>query len=324
MSKIYEALLRAELERTVSTGERTPEAAAAHAVQSLLSPDAPPDMAELTPAESDPLGPTYSESPTSDETLGQMLAAVDFSEVPRRSWDPQLAYMPALQERGQHVEQFRSLRSHILEARDANPLKSVVISSGLPGEGKSFIALNLALSFSRHKANRVLLIDGDMRRSSLHKMLGAQRDFGLTDFLAGSKTITEVMQRCDPAGRNGQLHPGLSALTFIAGGREADNAGDLAAHPRFAELITTAGTWFDWIFVDSSPANLVSDAVSLARACNGVLLVAREATTRFKTAQLAQTQFKTTPVLGFVLNAVSKLPVKGDYYGGYDAYKPEA
>ena len=71
-------------------------------------------------------------------------------------------------------------------------------------------------------------------------------------------------------------------------------------------------------------AETLADAVSLARACNGVILVARDGTTRFKTAQLAQTQFKSTPILGFVLNAVQKLPQKGDYYGGYDAYTPEA
>lgn len=320
MSKIYEALLRAELERTVAGGEPThASVAAARATETLLNPE----PAEFVPTETDPLGPSYTDvTSTSNETLGQMLAPVDFSEVPRRPWSPQLVYMPALGDRGQHVEQFRSLRSHIFEARDAAPLKTLVISSGLPGEGKSFVTLNTALSFSRHKSNRVLLIDGDMRRSSLHKLLGTTRDPGLSDFLAGNKTLLEVMQRCETTPRS-TMPPGLTSLTFIAGGREAENAGDLAAHPRFEELIATASTWFDWIFIDSPPVNLVSDAVSLARSCHGVLLVAREGTTRFKTAQNAQAQFKTTPVLGFVLNAVSKLPVKGDYYGGYDAYKPE-
>ncbi|HLI77968.1 MAG TPA: CpsD/CapB family tyrosine-protein kinase [Acidobacteriaceae bacterium] len=321
MSKIYEALLRAELERTVATGENTTESAAARAVQNLLNPDVQPPSGP----DADPLGPVYVESASpSDAALGQMLEPVDFSAIPKRPWAPEAPYLPALQDRGPHVEQFRSLRSHILEARDATPLKSLVVSSGLPGEGKSFVTLNLALSFSRHKTNRVLLIDGDMRRCSLHRLLGTTKEPGLSDFLAGEKSLLEVMQRCDPANRSVPLHPGLSSLSFIPGGRNADNAGDLAAHPRFAELIATAGSWFDWIFVDSSPANLVSDAVSLARACNGVLLVAREGVTKFKTAQLAQTQFKTVPILGFVLNAVPKLPVKGDYYGGYDAYKTEA
>ena len=300
------------------------EATAAHAVQNLLNPDLP----ETVPAsEADPLGPSYIEARTSDESLGQLLAPVDFSEVQRLPWAPANPYLPALEERGAHVEQFRSLRSHIFEARDATPLKSIVVSSGLPGEGKSFVTLNLALSFSRHKANRVLLIDGDMRRSSLHKVLGTSRGPGLSDYLSGSKTLLEVMQRCETEGRHTPIHPGLAALTFIPGGREAENAGDLASHPRFEELIATAGTWFDWIFVDSSPVNLVADAVSLARACNRVILVVREGTTKFKTAQQAQAQFKSAPILGIVLNAVSKLPIRGDYYGGYgsyDSYKTEA
>ena len=320
MSKIYEALLRAELERTVTRGDKAPEAAAARAVQTLLSPEMP----DLLVTEQDPLGPTYVEpAPTSNEDLGDMLAPVDFSTVPKRPWAPLMPYLPALEERGPHVEQFRSLRSHILEARDAAPIKSLLVSSGLPGEGKSFVTLNLALSFSRHKSNRVLLIDGDMRRSSLHKLLGSSREPGLSDFLSGDRSLLEVMQRCETQNQP-HMHPGLAALTFIPGGRDAENAGDLAAHPRFPELIATADSWFDWIFIDSSPVNLVSDAVSLARACNGVLLVAREGVTRFQTAQQAQAQFKSTPILGVVLNAVPKLPVKGDYYGGYDAYKTEA
>ena len=321
MSKIYEALLRAELERTVSHEDKSPEAAANRAMHNLLHPEIP----ESLPADQDPLGPTYVEpSPTSDEALGQMLEPIDFSSIAKFAWAPAIPYLPALEERGPSIEQFRSLRSHILEARDAAPLKSVIISSGLPGEGKSFVTLNLALSFSRHKSNRVLLIDGDMRRSSLHKLLGAKSDPGLSDYLSGEKSMLEVMQRCDTEHRHAPLHAGLTALTFIPGGRVADNAGDLAAHPRFAELIATASSWFDWIFVDSSPVNLVSDAVSLARACDGVVLVARGGSTKFKTAQQAQAQFKATPVIGVVLNAVPKLPVKGDYYGGYDTYKSEA
>jgi protein-tyrosine kinase len=322
MSKIYEALLRAELERTVSHGEKTPEAAAARAVQTLLNPEIP----EVLPLDQDPLGPTYVE-PTpepSNEAIGEMLEPVDFSSIGKFPWQPLMPYLPALEDRGPNVEQFRSLRSHIFEVRDARPLKSVVVSSGLPGEGKSFITANLALTFSRHKANRVLLVDGDMRRSSLHKLLGTKREPGLSDYLAGEKSLLEVMQRCDTTNRATPVHQGIASLTFIPGGRDAENAGDLAAHPRFAELISTAGSWFDWIFVDSSPVNLVADAATLSRSCNGVLLVAREGNTKFKTAQQAQAQFKTTPVLGFVLNAVPKLPVKGDYYGGYDAYKTEA
>jgi capsular exopolysaccharide synthesis family protein len=317
MSKIYEALLRAELERTAGTGSSSADSANTFTVQNILTPSS--QVLAAPEEDEDPLGPLYTEDMAEPASS---FAAPDFSTAVSHPWLPLPGALPALEERGPQLEQFRSLRSHILEARDTAVLKSVVISSGLPGEGKSFVALNLALSFSRHKSNRVLLIDGDMRRSSLHRALGTSREPGLTDFLSGEKSLAEVMQRCTTSGRT--IHPGLASLSFIPGGRDTDNAGDLAASPKFAELIASATAYFDWVFVDSSPANLVSDAVSLARACNGVLLVARDGVTKFKTAQEAQAQFKSVNVLGVVLNAVQKLPAKADYYGTYDSYKREA
>jgi protein-tyrosine kinase len=202
-------------------------------------------------------------------------------------------------------------------------MRSILVSSGLPSEGKSFVALNLALSFALHKGNRVLLIDGDMRRSSLHKLLGTPREPGLTEYLSGQAELMQVLQRPQvPTGS--QMPAGLTSLCFIAGGRDADKAGDLAANARFPELIARVSATFDWIVVDSSPANLVSDAISLSHACDGVLLVAREGVTKYKTAQQAQAQFKSTAVLGFVLNAVHKLPAKSDYYSSYENDRAES
>ncbi len=105
------------------------------------------------------------EAPASRETL-------DLESVPRRTWTPSYERLPALQDRGGAVEQFRSLRSRIFELRDISPLKSILVTSGLPQEGKSFIATNLAISLARHKNSKVLLIDGDMRRYTLHQLLG--------------------------------------------------------------------------------------------------------------------------------------------------------
>ena len=110
-----------------------------------------------------------------------------------------------------------------------------------------------------------------------------------------------------------QLH-----LTFIAGGNGGDKAADLSGSPRFGELIRLAAPHFDWIIVDSSPVLPVSDAVNLARWCDGVLLVARGGVTKFPTAQRAQSELKASNVLGFVLNAVQETPEVGGYYG-YDA-----
>jgi protein-tyrosine kinase len=203
--------------------------------------------------------------------------------------------------------------------RDISPLKTIMVTSGLPQEGKSFISTNLAMSLARHKSSKVLLIDGDMRRYTLHQLLGCESHPGLADYLAGKSTLIEAMQRPEPFEA---MTPGIAAivqnLTFIAGGNGGDKAADLSGSPRFAELIREASPHFDWIIVDSSPVLPVSDAVNLARSCDGVLLVARGGVTKFPVAQRAQSELKASNVLGFVLNAVLEAP-KVDTYYGYDA-----
>lgn len=239
--------------------------------------------------------------------------------VPSRTWKPVLSVLPALLEQGAAVEQFRSLRSRLQEFRELNTLKTVMISSGVPQEGKTFIAANLAISLARHDASRVLLIDGDMRRASLYKMLGCPNGPGLTEFLSGRATLNEVMQRAqldDPAA---PVPNGLQSLTFIGGGDEPEHAADLSGNDRFPELIAAAAPLFDWIIVDSSPVNLVADGVNLSRACDGVVLVARGGVTKLEVAQRALSELKAAKMLGVVLNAVVDPPVADGYYG-YDGY----
>ncbi len=210
------------------------------------------------------------------------------------------------------------------ELRDIKPLRSVLISSGVPQEGKSFVAANLAISLARNRNNKVLLVDGDMRRYTLHKLLGCDPHPGLADYLAGRADLTDVMQRCSPSASGTQTaFPGLANLTLIPGGDGGDRASDLSASPRFAELLRDAGPVFDWIIVDSSPVLPVSDAVNLSRATDGVLLVTRSGVTDFTTAQKAQTQLKAANLLGVVLNAVTKVPQSAAYYG-YDGRREEA
>jgi capsular exopolysaccharide synthesis family protein len=246
---------------------------------------------------------------------------LDLASVTRTVWAPSLEQLPALLDRGAAVEQFRSLRSRIHELRDIKPLKSILVSSGMPQEGKSFVAANLAISLARHKNSKVLLIDGDMRRYTLHQLLGCEPHPGLADYLAGKVTATEVMQRAADATEGGKAgHTALANLTFIPGGNGGDRAADLSGNPRFAELLRMAAPYFDWIIVDSSPVLPVSDGVNLARACDGVLLVARSGVTKYPVAQRAQSELKAANVLGFVLNATTDAPQVGTYYG-YDSEK---
>ncbi len=330
MSKIYEALLRAEQERATGTATQTLEAPEPLAPEPLAPNSFAPEPAAprsrfadatalATPPDVLPEAPApQTQAPAPNPSR------FDPAKIAIRNWDPMLAQLPALEERGKAVEQFRSLRSRMFEFRDLNTLKSIIVCSGLPKEGKSFVTVNLAISFARHLANRVLLIDGDMRRSTLHKLLGAPGNIGLSEYLAGTASLADILQRPDPT--HGRDFPqGLASLTFIAAGAESDKAADLSGNRRFDELIAQLSPFFDWIIVDSSPVNLVADGVNLARACDGVLLVARAGVTRYQSAQRALAELKASTMLGFVLNAVEKTSHTGNYYGyeDYDGNKTE-
>ena len=334
MSKIYEALRQAELDRAKpganqpDSGTSTPTTSQA-VLDEALAPEYSNGARAFVPI--DPVA-----KPFNNLTLASALAdkervdegiadsaidssSIDFAKIPQCTWQPLVHLLPALDERGSSVEQFRSLRSRMQEFRDLNSLKSILVSSGLPQEGKSFIAVNLAISFARHKAGRVLLIDGDMRRATQHKLLGCSQGPGLTEYLAGEASIVEVMQRPRPDEPAHRLPAGLASLTFIPSGTEHDKAADLSGNHRFDRLMAAVAPHFDWIVVDSSPVNLVSDGVNLARACDAVLLVARGGVTKYEVAQRALGELKASKVLGFVLNAVKNPPVSGGYYG-YDGY----
>jgi len=293
MSKIYEALSRAENDLTGST-------------ETMAKMMAPMRIASNAQTNTIPL-------PTS----GTFDHKFDFEQVREASWSPNLQALPAVSDRGGALEQFRGLRSHLQEFRDQKHIKTLLVSSGLPQEGKSFVSANLAVSFARHRSTKVLLIDGDMRRSSLRQILGASATPGLSEYLSGEAELLDVMQRAKQVDAQVPLPGGLSSLAFIPAGADVHNAAELSSSPRFAELLAHASSVFDWIIVDSSPVNLVSDGVNLARHCDAALLVARGGVTKYETAQRAVKELKASTILGFVLNAVSDHKSPARYYG-YD------
>ena len=314
MSRIYEALQKAESERKLERHEREPrtpvdEMDPMQATAAVVDFETPLSFVEERIA-----GIDAAPAPLS-------MGGLNVSAIPRHAWNLAAAHLPALLERGPAIEQFRSLRSRIYEARDIRPVKSILVTSGLPQEGKSFVSTNLALGLARHKNSKVLLIDGDMRRYTVHELLGTESHPGLADYLAGKATAEEIMQRAEETeDPNAGARAVVQNLTFIPGGNGGDKAADLSGNARFGELLRTVSPYFDWIIIDSSPVLPVSDAVNLARSCDGVLLVARSGVTKYPVAQRAASELRASNILGFVLNAVHEAPQVGSYYG-YNASK---
>jgi capsular exopolysaccharide synthesis family protein len=292
MSRIYDALQRANIERKDGQGMDT---------TGFAEPSAVPGA----------------------EAMPSIKAEVIIENIGLHSWKPSMAFLPTLGDRGEHIEQFRGLRSQVYQLRDQAPLKTILISSGVPAEGKTFVAANLAISLARNKNNNVLLIDGDLRSPSLHAILGAPKVPGLTEYLAGTAEPTVIMQRNqNPHIIEAGLMRSIPNFTFIPAGAGGDNSSELVANHRIEELIAILSPHFDWILIDSPPVLAVADAIDMARAADAVLLVARGASTPFEVAQRAQASFSNSRILGFVLNAVKDVPPNSSYsyyYGKQEA-----
>jgi len=241
--------------------------------------------------------------------------------IAQHPWRPFAPSFPTFARQGPVLEQFRGLRSHIFRAGKEKPLKSILISSGLPSEGKSFVALNLAITMARHKDNKVLLIDGDLRRPALHALLGAPNECGLSDYLTGSASIHAAMQKCSGgAAIDAAGGVDLANITLIPAGLPRETSSELIANQKVKELLLTVSDAFNWILIDSPPVLVFADAVDLSRAADAVLLVVRGAQTTFDTAKQAQKSFGDSRILGVVLNDVKDPPRRGSYYGYGEYY----
>jgi capsular exopolysaccharide synthesis family protein len=200
-------------------------------------------------------------------------------------------------------EQFRTLRSNLLQLRDTQALKTVLVTSALPQEGKTFIALNLAHAVVRQRETRALLIDADLRYPRLHLSLGAPASPGLSEYLRGAAQESALLQRGP-----------LENLFFLPGGATVPNAAELLVNGRLKRLLEWLSPAFDWIILDSPPAIPVSDARLLADHCDGVLMVVSAGMTPFDLAQKVRQQFRDKRLLGVVLNRAKWGSTYGSYY----------
>jgi len=200
------------------------------------------------------------------------------------------------------VEHYRRLRTKIIQEREVQDFRSLVVTSALPQEGKSVTVMNLALSFSMLPDFRVLIVDGDMRRGTLGTWLGVENDLpGLSNLIDGSARVDDVIRHAD----NVPMHFVLSGNSQTADLHSAQ----LKTH--FQEMTAR----YDLVLVDSPPVNLISDVQLIAGSCDAVLVVARAFTTTRPSLQKALQDLSPFRVLGTVLNAGEEGDSK--YYGYY-------
>lgn len=193
-------------------------------------------------------------------------------------------------------EAYRAARTNIGFVLPEEGCKCIALSSPSPSEGKTTNCLNLAITFGMTGA-KVLIVDVDLRRPRIHKLLSLKQKPGVTNILGGFCQIKE--------GIKNTLYKNVDAITS---GDIPPNPAELLASNRMEQLISVLKEYYDYIFFDCPPINVVTDATVMSKYMNGVILVVRQGVTTLDTTSRAveSLTFAGAKILGFLFNDVGK------------------
>jgi capsular exopolysaccharide synthesis family protein len=207
-------------------------------------------------------------------------------------------------------EAVRTVRTSVLMSSLDELHKVVVITSSVPEEGKTTLSFNLACALGQVK--KVLLVDGDLRRPKIGKLVGRDRKQpGLADLVAGQAQVSQCVFFDDRAG-----------IHILPAGTVPPNPLELLSSKRFADVLTRLKEAFDIVIIDSAPLQLVSDAQVLSQFASSVIYVVKADATPYQVAQngIKKLRRVDAPLLGVVLNQLD-LEKAEKYYGEYSGYK---
>jgi len=214
------------------------------------------------------------------------------------------------QPRSVYAERFRRLKTNLVH-HYGDDAKVIVVTSGIPGEGKSTVSMNLALAFATEESPRTLLIDGDLRRPSIGPKLNPPPQLGLTEVLDKRATLVHAILQLS----NAPLH-------VLPAGSKAGDPHQFLTSPEVKDLFLELRERYDRIIVDTPPIIPFTDADSLGALSDGVILVARAGTTPKSAYAQEVAAVTSTKILGTVLNSSSGglaggKPYYDDYYHSY-------
>lgn len=209
------------------------------------------------------------------------------------------------------TEALRSLRTSLHFARLESKNNILMISGSSPEAGKTFISANLAAVIAQ-AGQRVLLIDGDMRKGALHKVIGGAAENGLSDLISGQVDLDTVTRPV----------PGVENLRFIARGKVPPNPAELLMNAKFTALLEKLKPLYDLVLIDTPPILAVTDAAVIGHQAGTSLLVVRFGLNQAREIALAKQRFEQNGVelKGAIFNAVEKRSA-GYYSYGYYEYK---
>ncbi|MEW6184392.1 MAG: polysaccharide biosynthesis tyrosine autokinase [Thermodesulfobacteriota bacterium] len=242
-----------------------------------------------------------------DEEINRLRPSKQVISLPSRQFD--VPSFPLFQTGSLAAEQFRKLRTFLIKKQ---PLKTIMVTSALQSEGKTFISANLAMGIAFDLQLHALLVDCDLRNPSLGSHFGLAEGKGLSDFLLGRETIPNLLTRTK-----------LDKLNLIPGGKIPDNPAELIGSKKMENMVEEFKNRYDdrFIILDTTPILATSEPEILAKVVDGIILVVRAGFTPRETVQQAINLIGKEKLLGIILNQVEfKSPGLFKKYFGSNGY----
>ena len=308
MSRIQDILKKAERDGSV------------HRTRALASPKpaewAPPEPVEWASpervewtADAPSAGPAVAERPRVEMPAMPPLPIPDTPAMPLSAGlDPLLVAARAPQSIA--AEQYRSIRTRVKSAERGRAMRTIIVTSPNKGDGKSLTAANLALTMAQEFQQRVLLVDADLRRPSLHHLFGIPESAGLSDILMGGATLEETLITVPD-----------TRLTILPSGMTPSHPAELLGSAAMRRVIDTLRTRYDRILIDMPPVEPLADVAIASTMVDGILMIVRAGITPKPAIERALAGVDMAKVLGLVLNDAGDAAAASYGYrgGGYAA-----
>ncbi len=207
------------------------------------------------------------------------------------------------------AEQFKVLRTNILFPGSGQPPKTILVTSALPADGKSFVTSNLAISIAKGVEEHVLLIDADIRRPSIHQRFGFNHVAGLSDYLAEGEDIAPLL-----------LKTPIDKLVILPAGDPPLNPTELMSSKKMRSLVEEVKSRYDnrFILIDSPPPSMAAETNAISQYVDGVIIVARAGKTPRDAIADTIERIGREKMIGMVLNQADRSSMK--YYGYEKSY----
>jgi capsular exopolysaccharide synthesis family protein len=266
------------------------------AMPAAISSASTAHTAEATGGPALPGGPASRDAGATLGAVGSARAA-DFStrEILAARVEPHLVAIT--EPRSPECEQFRSLRTRILQSGERKNMRAFVITSAGMSEGKTLTSLNLAWLLAQTDGVKALLIDADLRQPCTANYLGIETEVGLSEVLTGETKLAQAIVKLEPSG-----------LHLLPGGAPREDVAELLSGPRFGRLLDEARKHFDYIIIDAPPLGVFTDANLLINRADGAMLVVRAAKTRYSLVDRLLEQLPRERMLGVILNRAESQP----------------